>query len=94
VARSDRGLNINGERRNVLASRSNDRSRGFMTPQEEGLEAALRLEQLFHAETKLEMWRAKSEYASSKVDCWTNEVERLKAISRGIPSAVKPYARY
>ena len=64
------------------------------TPTELGLEAALNLERLFHAETKLELWRVNFDIASSKIMAWDQESDRLKAKSQGTLFEVKPYASY
>ena len=47
-----------------------------------GLKAALRLERLFHAQTKLGMWRARWERACTMMEVCKEQVNRREKESR------------
>ena len=48
-----------------------------------GLRGALNLEKLFHAQTKLDLWRERYSHAATQIDRWEREVTEREAISRG-----------
>jgi hypothetical protein len=48
-----------------------------------GMEGALKLERLFHAQTALDLWRERYSHAATQIDRWEREVKKRQAISRG-----------
>jgi hypothetical protein len=48
------------------------------------LRGVVTMERLFHAQTKLELWRARYDHASTQIDRYAREVKELEAKNRGI----------